>query len=204
MTHRLFPGWFALLMLLSWSANGAEPGIEFDLTLGWGDSLATKVASGPFDTRLRLDDSRFIGLAALYRLAPRWALGVEIASDRADLDAFAALPVRGKIAVESLTLNGEYRFDHDRWQPFVGAGLGVARARTNGARAATLEFDGDGTFWIAHLAAGARFKVTEQLSLGAQLRYRFAQEAELRLADRLRVPLDYEKFLALVGLRLAF
>jgi len=195
-------------MLLPWPASAADPdtldsGFEFELSLGWGEALSTDLDSGPIDTSFDLDDSRVLGLAALYRLDSHWAVGIEFIDDQARLDAFDPLPVTGDVTFESLMANGEYRFGSDRLRPFVGVGLGWGRLSSD-ASAGTLDFDDNGDFFMAQAMAGVRYRILDTVSLMAQLRYRYADDAELRVTDRLTIPLDDEKFLVLFGANMAF
>jgi len=57
---------------------------------------------------------------------------------------------------------------------------------------------------MAQVFAGARYRVSERFALHAQLRYRYADDVKVSLADSLSIPVDYEKFLILIGANLAF
>lgn len=203
MSH-LFPAsLLAVFMLAFTTADAADPGFELEFSLGQGESRSSKVDSGPLETSFDLGDSQLMGVAGLYRLDEHWAVGLEYAHNKADLEAFDPLPVKGDVAYESLMLNGEHRFGTERLRPFVGVGLGWGRLSSD-AQAATLRFKDDGDFFMAQAMAGLRYQVHENLSLMGQVRYRYADDAELRIDDQLRFSLDDSQFLAIIGFNIAF
>ena len=129
------------------------------------------------------DGKGFGVLGGGYRVSPRFAWGVELSGFQQEVDrpegvstsGFPRASSRSRLSVEGLDANARYIVPYERWEPYVGGGIGWYRSR--------LEVRGSGFFFSdtvaeeqsndfgAHVLAGLDYWIRPRIALGAELRY---------------------------------
>lgn len=168
-------------------AHGGDPEISF---AGETDDLDT-------DTGIALTAQVWADKAV--KEAPWLSLGVQYLrlqdSDFSESGSATVLgvAVTGQLDIEptidGFLANAAYRGDSGKWHPFIGGGVGFARADTDLAGSVTVNgqtFGGsandDEVNFAWQLFAGADYDVTEKAYIGVNLRY-FGTDATLFGAD---------------------
>jgi len=148
-----------------------------DVGLGWFEPQKTHHL-GNQDGR----GAAFLGGG--YRVSPSFAWGVEVGGfgQRVDTPAGVAVPAgfrsvdtRSNLSVSGLNLNARYIIPFDRWEPYLGAGVGWYQS--------DLEVRGTSFFFRdtvaeeksndfgAHVMAGFDYWIRHNIALGAEVRY---------------------------------
>lgn len=116
---------------------------------------------------------------------------VELARRSNDADRFGSIldivPARGSLDATSLMLNGVYDFPiGERFQPYVGAGIGAARVKADGVRKAVTDPDRTGALFGSddrfawQLFAGISWRLDPRWSLVVNYRYIDAGDARIQ------------------------
>ena len=105
----------------------------------------------------------------------------------------------GRMKTLAGLLNAYYDFTtRTRFQPFVGAGLGIGQVQLDGGT-----FHGDSTGFAYQLTAGVAYPITDKWS--AQLAYRYLGVNDVKLGPNIdRLHGDYHDQAITVGLTYAF
>lgn len=129
------------------------------------------------------DGQGFAALGGGYRVSPEFAWGAEITgfSQRVDTPAGVPPPSRGtvdprsRVSTEGLSLGFRWIIPRDRWEPYLGAGIGWYQTWL---RVRSDRFFFDETIaeeksndFGAHVLAGFDYWIRPKIALGAELRY---------------------------------
>jgi opacity protein-like surface antigen len=129
------------------------------------------------------DGQGFGAVGGGYRVSPGFAWGVEISGFQQRVDtpegvsngSFRRIDTRSRLSVEGLDVNARYIVPFDRWEPYVGGGLGWYRS--------LLEVRGTSFFFRdtvaeeksndfgAHVLAGVDYWIRPRIALGAEVRF---------------------------------
>lgn len=163
---------------------------------------------GGSTTTLNYDSGAIAGLALgyVYGGSP-WRSELEFAYRTGDASDFSGgAGSGGDLASTSLMINGYYQFaTRSAWQPYVGAGLGVATEidfDIEGGSAAA-EYSDSGVF-AAQIMAGARYAVSDRVSFYGELRYFTAGSPDLERDGGQVLTTDYDTLDLVAGVAFRF
>lgn len=127
------------------------------------------------DADVSFDRGSVYGIAVGHEFTPHFALELEVAQRRGDVDEFAynsEFIGGGETRAETLMLNAVFTTDLPgaaRWHPYIGAGLGVARLKIEGDFGDPYPFERDGVLaWQGF--AGVAVDVAPRWRLFGELR----------------------------------
>jgi len=169
-----------------WYARG-EIGVGMD---GEADLDADAPISGDLD----VDSADYFALAA-GRDWGGWRLEGELARRQTDLDPSLALDEGGSIDSTAFMISLYRDFLNGPVQPFVGAGIGIARSEvklSNSAPLLPVSIDDDDTTLAYQIVAGAALQLADHVSVEAAYRYFAANGAEGTGASLSAPDFDYE------------
>ncbi|MCV3272194.1 outer membrane protein [Roseobacter sinensis] len=200
-------------VLLSCAAFGAEAqedvsGFYGGLFGGLSALQEDDFTLGGSTTTLNFDSGAMAGLSLGYDYGGSpWRSEIEFAYRTGDATDFSGgAGSGGDLASTSLMINGYYQFaTRSAWQPYVGAGLGVATEidfDIEGGSAAG-EYSDSGVF-AAQIMAGARYAVSDRVSLYGELRYFTAGSPDLETDAGQVLAVDYDTLDLLAGVVFRF
>lgn len=140
---------------------------------------------------------------------------VEFTRRKNDVDNLAFNNVgrvaQGDISSRSIFLNGYYDFNqvHERFVPYVGAGIGITRVDVD-VQYGRADFNGDDSVLAFQAIAGVNYKATDKLNIFTDVKYHVTNDPELNRfggpAPAANVELDseYDTYSVNVGLRYNF
>lgn len=172
--------WLILAALLLPQTAWAQ--VELSLQAGYRsggiagreDIICIATVTAPCESSGKSDDGSILGVTVGFPIADVWAIEVHASRQEADLQIVhpGALYPEGAFGDYRLTvLEGDVvrRWSAGGWQPFAGAGVGVARMETK----PTPVFELDDDRLTANLVAGAHFDFTDHLGLRLEGRARW-------------------------------
>ncbi len=117
------------------------------------------------DNDLKTEDTGLGGFLRIGKeLSEHWDVQVGASQTRTDDDLAG---VDGKYKQTLLGVDALYVFSRDKFQPFLLAGLGAAR---NKVQYNIPGYDGQNTSWMANVGLGAKYLISENFGLQADLR----------------------------------
>lgn len=151
-------------------------------------------------------DSGLAGLAAIgFDYGRNWRAEIEFGYRGADIDSVSGATGSGDVDALSLIGNAIYDFNiGGKLEPYVGAGLGLARVSADGASPISTSRIDDDDYGIAlQAAAGVAYPLNERLKLTLDYRFLSVQDLNYTTDSGLGVDADYNDHAIFVGLRFA-
>jgi opacity protein-like surface antigen len=129
------------------------------------------------------DGQGFGAVGGGYRVSPGFSWGVEVSGFGQRVDtpegvtnsSFRRIDSRSRLSTEGLDVNARWIIPFDRWEPYLGGGIGWYQSK--------LEVRGSSFFFRdtvaeeksndfgAHVLAGVDYWIRPRIALGAELRY---------------------------------
>lgn len=172
--------WLILAALLAPQAAWAQ--VELTLQAGYRsggieghqDIVCIATINTPCEAFAESDDGSVLGLTVGLPVAESWAVELHVSRQEADLVVVhpAAIYPRGAFGDYRITaLEGDLvrRFSFGDWEPFAGAGIGVARLEAD----PTPIFELDEDRLTANLVGGAHYDFTDHIGLRLEGRARW-------------------------------
>jgi OmpA-OmpF porin, OOP family len=183
----------------------AEP---FYVGASGGASLPREsdLESGAFNVEAKQD----IGWLGLINFGHEYGYGLrtelEFGYRKNDLDTVGGANASGDVNVFTGMVNVLYDLDVPwRIVPYVGAGIGAARVKANGAApVSTTTIDDTDTGFAYQVMAGVEYAVTSQLMLNLGYRYFAVPDLTFTAANGASVETDYASHNVTLGLRYLF
>lgn len=146
------------------------------------------------------------GLAGIgFDYGSNWRAELEAGYRSADIDSVSGAAGSGDVDALSLIANAFYDIDiGSRLEPYVGAGLGLARVSADGASPiSTTTIDDDDYGYALQAAAGVAYPLNERIKLTVDYRFLSVQDLDYTTASGVGVDADYNDHSIFVGLRFA-
>jgi len=149
------------------------------------------------------------GLAGLvgvgFDYGSNWRAELEAGYRGADIDNVSGTSGSGDVDAVSLIANAFYDIDiGSRFEPYIGAGLGLARVSADGASPiSTTRIDDDDYGYALQAAAGVAYPLNERLKLTVDYRFLSVQDLNYTTDSGVGVDADYNDHSIFVGLRFA-
>lgn len=131
---------------------------------------------------------------------------LEFGYRKSDLDTIGGVGASGDVSALSGMLNLIYDLDVS-WpiMPYIGAGIGAARVKANGASpVSTTSIDDNDTGLAYQIMAGIEYAVTDQLMLNMGYRYFAVPDLTFTASNGASVDTDYASHNVTLGLRYLF
>ncbi|MEP4379038.1 MAG: outer membrane beta-barrel protein [Alphaproteobacteria bacterium] len=134
-----------------------------------------------------------------------WRAEVEAGYRDGDVDSISGTASSGDSDALSLIANVFYDINIDSvFEPYVGAGLGLARVSADGfSPVSTTSIDDDDYGYALQAAAGVAYPLNERLKLTVDYRFLSVQDLDYTTASGVGVEADYNDHAIFVGLRFA-
>ncbi|GFE48826.1 hypothetical protein So717_05790 [Roseobacter cerasinus] len=200
----------ALLSCAAVTARGQDggSGLYGGLFGGLSALQGDEFTLGGATTTLNFDSGATAGVTLGYDYSGSpWRSEIEFAYRTGDASNFSGgAGAGGDLASTALMFNGYYQFaTRSAWQPYVGAGLGVATEidfDIEGGSAAG-EYSDSGIF-AAQVMAGTRYALSERVSLYGEVRYFTAGSPDLETDGGQVLTVDYDTLDLIAGVAFRF
>lgn len=152
------------------------------------DIVCLAAVNGPCERYAKSDDGSIFGLTVGFPVGGDWAVEVHASRQVSDLSYSdpVGLIVAGKREATVTVLEGDLvrRFELGKWEPFAGAGIGVARLDSDPLP--VLQLDDEDRI-TANLVGGVRYSFSESWGLRLEGRARYLSLPEELDGDELTI-----------------
>lgn len=173
--------------------------------LGLHQTRDSDINGGAIDVEGEFDHG-LTGLLGLgFDFGEGWRIEAETGYREADVDSVSGASGSGDADALSLIGNVFYDFNlGGRIEPYIGAGLGLARVSADGiSPVGTTSIDDDDTGIALQAGAGLAVPLNPRLKLTFDYRYLSVQDLSFTTASGVGVDADYDDHAVFVGLRFA-